>query len=247
MVKHHLMVIVDLYNYKIKQGNKKNTTSGIYGYWDKLKDEIVYVGQAVDIRLRHNEHYSPARYNAQTINRVLQSNKNRYEIIILKECSIDYLDFWEITLIAVFNPKFNFTDGGEGSHGFKHSLEIKQKLSKMLSGVNSANYGKKFDESHRKKIGESNKGYKKFLGKKHSEETKQKIREAQLGKKASDEARRNMSKAQSKLNTTTGFFLVSKKKHSKYKKGFIWSYIYLDNKKRDGEYFHLLLLNLKKR
>lgn len=241
------MVIVDLYNYKIKQGNKKNTTSGIYGYWDKLKDEIVYVGQAVDIRLRHNEHYSPARYNAQTINGVLQSNKNRYEIIILKECSIDYLDFWEITLIALFNPKFNFTDGGEGSRGFKHSLETKQKLSKMLSGVNSANYGKKFDESHRKKIGESNKGYKKFLGKKHSEETKQKIREAQLGKKDSDEARRNMSKAQSKLNTTTGFFLFLKRNIQNIKKGLFGRIFILTTKKRDGEYFHLLLLNLKKR
>ena len=116
---------------KIKPGI--HMTSGIYGYWDNLKDEIVYVGQAINIKIRHNEHYSPVRYNAQTINRVLQNNKARYDLIVLKECSIDDLDFWEITLIGLFKPKFNYTDGGEGSRGFKHSEEKKQKLSEMLS------------------------------------------------------------------------------------------------------------------
>ena len=54
--------------------------SGIYGYWDNIKDDIVYVGQAFDIKIRHYEHLSPARYNAQTINRVLQNNKDRYTL-----------------------------------------------------------------------------------------------------------------------------------------------------------------------
>lgn len=139
--------------------------SGIYGYWDNIKDDIVYVGQAFDIKIRHYEHLSPARYNAQTINRVLQNNKDRYTLIVLKECSIDDLNYWERTLIALFNPKFNYTDGGEGSRGFKHSEETKQKLSRMLGGVNATNYGKKFSEKHKRKIGEANKGNKKFLGK----------------------------------------------------------------------------------
>ena len=202
-------------------------TSGIYGYWDNLKDELVYVGQAFDIKIRHNEHLSPARYNAQTINRILQNNKDRYELIVLKECNIDDLNYWERTLIALFNPKFNYTDGGEGSRGFKHSEETKQKLSEILSGENSYNYGRKFSENHKRKIGESNKGYKKFLGKKHTEETKQKMREAQLGKTVSDEARKNMSEAQC-LKSSTGFYRVSKKKHKKYKQGFLWQYLWTD-------------------
>lgn len=142
--------------------------SGIYGYWDNLKDELVYVGQAFDIKLRHNEHMSPSRHGAQTINRALQNNEDRYTLIVLKECGIDDLNHWERTLIALFNPKFNYTGGGEGSRGFKHTEETKQKLSKMLSGVNASNYGKKFTDEHKRRIGESNKGYKKFLGKKHT-------------------------------------------------------------------------------
>ena len=98
-------------------------TSGIYGYWDNLKDDLVYVGQAFDIKTRHYEHLSPARYNAQTINRVLQNNEERYVLLVLKECDIEDLNHWEMTLIALFNPKFNYTDGGEGSRGFKHSEE----------------------------------------------------------------------------------------------------------------------------
>ena len=194
---------------KIKPGI--HMTSGIYGYWDNLKDEIVYVGQAINIKIRHNEHYSPVRYNAQTINRVLQNNKARYDLIVLKECSIDDLDFWEITLIGLFKPKFNYTDGGEGSRGFKHSEETKQKLSEMLSGENSYNYGRKFTEEHRRKISESNKGNQAFLGKKHAEETKQKIREANLGRTFSAESRKKCLKLKVKQTTQLVFILFLKK------------------------------------
>ena len=222
-------------------------TSGIYGYWDNLKDDLVYVGQAFDIKTRHYEHLSPARYNAQTINRVLQNNEERYVLFVLKECDIEDLNHWEMTLIALFNPKFNYTDGGEGSRGFKHSEETKQKLSKMLSGVNNANFGKKFSEEHKRKIGESKKGNKNFLGKKHTEETKQKMREARLGVKSTKEARTNMSKAQSKRNTSTGFYLVSKKKHSKYRQGFMWGYTYLDDNGKRKSIFSISLLKLKEK
>ena len=76
-------------------------TSGIYGYWDNLKDELVYVGQAFNIKLRHNEHLSPTRYNAQTINRVLQNNKERYgtlvieylHIFVVKMCNVSEDDY----------------------------------------------------------------------------------------------------------------------------------------------------------
>lgn len=117
----------------------------------------------------------------------------------------------------------------------------------MLGGVNATNYGKKFSEEHKRKIGEANKGNKKFLGKKHTQETKQKMREAQLGKKASKKARQNMSKAQSKTNTTTGFYLVSKKKHSKYRQGFMWGYNYLDDDGKRKSIFSISLPKLEEK
>ena len=42
-------------------------TSGIYGYWDTLKDEIVYVGQSVNLKKRLRSHIEPARVNYQKI------------------------------------------------------------------------------------------------------------------------------------------------------------------------------------
>ena len=104
--------------------------SGIYAYYDNVKEQIVYVGQSTNIPKRHKDHLSPTFYCAQRINKVLQSNPNRYSLIILKKCSPKDLDYWEVTLIALFNPKFNFTHGGHGMRGYKHSNTTKAKLKK---------------------------------------------------------------------------------------------------------------------
>lgn len=80
----------------------------------------------------------------------------------------------------------NFTDGGDGISGLCHSLETRQKMSEKAKG---------------------RPGVKSMLGRKHSEETKAKMRAAKVGKKPnnfgkkyaikprSEEHKANLSKA----------------------------------------------------
>ena len=53
-------------------------TCGIYCYIDIKNNNIVYIGQSVNIERRHNEHLLLARYHDQPFNAILQNNKNRY-------------------------------------------------------------------------------------------------------------------------------------------------------------------------
>lgn len=65
-------------------------------------------------------------------------------------------------------------------------------------GDRSCHKGKHLTEEHRKKISNSTKGENhSFFGKHHSEETKQKLREANLNKEVSEETRKKLSLASS--------------------------------------------------
>lgn len=75
----------------------------------------------------------------------------------------------------------NWTDGGEGISGFKHSEESKRKIRETK---------KNQSEETKRKLREAK------IGKPRSEETKRKISESQKGKKMSEESRRKMSEAQ---------------------------------------------------
>lgn len=93
-------------------------TIGIYAYKDMYADEIIYVGKSeVSIENRHKQHLK----GNQVIDNIIKSNPNRYELVILKECSADECDNYEskfITEYETFRYKygkgFNFTEGGDG-------------------------------------------------------------------------------------------------------------------------------------
>lgn len=175
---------------------------GIYAYVDKKNNEIVYVGKDSNIskNTRHYSHLSPSHYNDQAFNKVLQNNPEKYEYKVLKswnkdEYNANLANALEIIYIKRYNPKFNFTLGGEGSYGYKHSEEAKKKISK-----NHARYwsGKNRSEETKKKMSENNARY--WSGKKRSEETKRKISETKTGFKHSLETKRKMSEAKSKYS-----------------------------------------------
>ena len=183
---------------------------GIYAYVDTMDNSVVYVGKDSHIgeNRRHRQHYQESNYNMQPINRVLQNNPNRYEykeIFVFDEISSKELNQLEMQQIALFNPKFNFTKGGDGLKGYKP---------------------KPFTEEHRRKISENNARY--WKGISLSEEHRRKMSEAHKGKTLSKEHREKIS---AKMNST-GYYRVYKVKNKKLKQGFSWGYQYYDAEKK---------------
>ena len=212
-------------------------TRGIYTYIDKKNNEIVYIGKDsnIDTNERHKQHFQPSKYDNQPINRILQNNRDRYIYQVLWEiddCTNNHLNQMEIYYIKKYNPQFNFTEGGDGISGYRHTEKSKGKISESLKGktfseetkkkISESLKGKTFSEETKKKMSEARKG------KTFSEETKKKISESLKGKTHSLETRKKISESQN----TTGFYRVLKKKDNNCKQGFVWCYQYYDNNKR---------------
>ena len=196
---------------------------GIYKYTDLKTGEIAYVGKDshIDKNTRHYAHLKPSKYDDQQINKVLQNNLNRYEYSILycsDDVSEDDLNMLEMSFIERYNPRFNFTKGGEGISGYKHSEETKRKICEGNKGkIISEETKRKMSENHADFSGENHPLYKK----KHSNESKMKM---------------------SKAHNTTGYYRVSKHKCKRCKQGFTWEYCYYEN----GKYIKITSVDLKK-
>jgi len=189
---------------------------GIYAYVDTMDNSVVYVGRdsSIDKHRRHNEHMRPSLYNEQKINQILQNNPNRYEykkVFVFDDITDTELNQLEMQQIALFNPKFNFTKGGYGHKGVKHSEETRRKIGEKNSGKNNGFYGKKHSDETKKRISES------LSGELHP----------LYGKKRPLDACMNISKNQG----TTGYFRVMKENKPGCKQGFIWTYRYYEDKK----------------
>lgn len=141
---------------------------GIYAYFDKKDNSVVYVGKdsSIEKNKRHREHMYKSNYNKQAINRILQNNPNRYtyQVLVWNVKDQETLNALEIQYIRQLKPKFNFTEGGDGKTGYVTPDETKRKISKSLTGL-------KHSEETKEKMRKSHKGFK------HSEEAKKKISE----------------------------------------------------------------------
>ena len=155
---------------------------GIYCYMDSLNDEIVYIGKDSYIgrHQRSKDHLTKSRYNDQPFNRILQNNPNRYIYKVLKSWDGDsyhenLASVLEIIYIRRYNPKYNYTVGGDGRLGSRLTEEHKQKISE-------ANKGKIVSKETREKISKANKGKPgPNKGKKFSKETREKISKSKIG------------------------------------------------------------------
>ena len=209
---------------------------GIYCYIDTKDDSIVYVGKDsnIDKERRNKEHYQSSKYNNQQINRILQNNPNRYtyQVLAWNVTDQDTLNALEISYICNLKPKFNFTAGGDGMIGYKHSNESKQKMS-------DSHKGKKLSNEHKQKISNGNRG------KKVSEETKKKLSDNNarywLGKTRSFKTRKKMSENSAKIWQGKSLPEEVKQKLSEANKGKIpW------NKGKNGIYSEETLKKMKK-
>lgn len=166
---------------------------GIYAYFDKKDNSVAYVGKDSNIEKnqRHKEHLRPSRYDDQPFNRILQSNPNRYvyQVLVWDVKDQETLNALEIQNIRQLKPKFNYTDGGDGTIGYKHIEETKRKMSE-----NHTHFwkGRNHSEETKRKISQALKGKKPY---EMTEETKRKLSEINKGKKLSEEHKRKISEA----------------------------------------------------
>ena len=152
---------------------------GIYKITNKINGKS-YIGQSVDIKRRFMEHRTP-RGQATSIKLAIKKyGKDNFSFEVLEECSPDALDEREIWWISELKPEYNRTAGGSGVRGHFLSEEAKRNLSKK----NKA-YWANLPENKKMEICKRLTGH--APGYHPSEETKQKLRAANIGKKQSKE------------------------------------------------------------
>lgn len=177
--------------------NSISQNSGIYVIIN-IQNNKAYVGQAKNIRYRWQKHEMALR-NEYHKNRHLQAAWNKYgatsfEFYVLEYCQNDKLNEREIYYIALYKScglSYNATNGGEGTFGYKHTDEVRTRLSEMKMGHKASIETKiKLSAAHKGRVSP-------MKGKHHSEQTRQRISEAGRNRKPiSKETRDRMSAAQ---------------------------------------------------
>lgn len=112
--------------------------------------------------------------------------KHGYDVRIVQECETEEEALgWEKTFITLFGRRdrsegtlVNFTDGGEGLSGYRHTAESKAKASASLSG-------RKLSADHCKKLS--------VVAKNRTPEHTERLAKASRGRKASEETRARIS------------------------------------------------------
>ena len=109
------------------------------------------------------------------------------EIIYMSKDAYHCKNEAEVALIADYNTYkgrgYNYTIGGDGASGYKHTEEWKKLMSEKRSGCGHHMYGKKHKQSSNEKNRNSQLGEKSHnFGKKFTAETKKLMSESMMGK-----------------------------------------------------------------
>ena len=141
-----------------------------------------YIGQSKDIRRRMWEHKSPNSMNNSELKKdILRYGFDSFKQEVLEECPIDRLDEREKFYIAKYKPEYNVSIGGKGPEGCHVSAANKA----LLSEYGKRQWASKSDEEKQKIIQDNLRGP--SIGHQVSQETRAKLRAANLGKKQSTE------------------------------------------------------------
>lgn len=157
------------------------TKSGVYEI-KNTENGHRYVGSSVNIGKRWGEHANDLRNNSHHSEHLQRAwNKYRadaFEFRILVYCEPFELLRYEQAFINRLNPEYNCSHIAGSTLGFRHSNETKKKMSESHKNL-------KPSAMTRIKLSAAQMGNKKFLGRHHSQETREKISTIKLGKKRS--------------------------------------------------------------
>ena len=140
----------------------------------------IYIGQSVNIYRRWYVYKNKNNLNIKTIGILLYRSlkKHGYELHkfeIIEECLIKQLDKREIYWIKFYKSNREGLNIREGGMSPKNTLETIEKIRNKA-------IGRKLSEEAKNKISESKKGNKNNLGKKHTKEHNEKIGKANTGR-----------------------------------------------------------------
>jgi len=146
--------------------------------------------------------------------------RDKSKIILLKQ-NLSEGDAFnnEKYMIAIFGRKdlgagilHNRTDGGDGSSGVLQTEETKLKRSNALKGrprpeevknkIGEKNKGRTQSQEARNKIGDIHKGNTYWVGRKHTEESKQKMRDAKVGKSSHMKGKSHSEETKDKISSS---------------------------------------------
>ena len=154
-----------------------------------IGDNRVYIGQTNDFERRVRGHKSYLRHNMH--NERLQESYNKYGLDsfrfeIIEECQqreeADEKEHYWIKFFETYNHKKGFNIERGGNKGKKIPQEV-------IDKIRTKKIGRKLTEEHKQKISKS------LKGKKRSKEVCEKLKEARRNNPLSDEARKRISTA----------------------------------------------------
>jgi group I intron endonuclease len=155
---------------------------------------MIYVGQTTKtLKQRWTEHVYDSlgkrrrKHNSYLHLAIEKYGKENFRAEVLNSCfdknSLDAVECFYIKNLNTVRPNgYNISLGGTGvMHGRTMSSEAKAKISASSKGHAGAKFS--HTESARQRISESLMGNKRSVGRKHSAETKEKMRLSHLGRK----------------------------------------------------------------
>jgi len=150
---------------------------------ENLTNGKKYIGQTVNFQRRKNGHKKDSKTSATPLYKSIRKYgwENFEFIILIKDHTINYnfLDFWECYFIKLFDT-LNREKGYNLESGGNLNKVFTEEAKKNMSKVK---LGKKISDETKEKLRELNLGENNvFYGKKHKDESIQKMREKQLGK-----------------------------------------------------------------
>lgn len=172
-------------------------------YIKLFNDNNIYIGATTNLQQRMKQYKSylktgNGQYNDKLF-KLMQENPHTTKILYQCDSYEELMELEKDLILKYRNDKnynvINICDGGIGSKGYHLSEEEKLKRSEMYKGKNNPFYGKSHSEEVKKIISDCNKNNKYRLGKTHTEEAKEKIRQASTGRKHTEEAKKKISEA----------------------------------------------------